>query len=123
MNFREIALNATSLSELMNGRTKLDTKDIVTQFPEGITITGVDLVEYEKDGKNIVYPVIIFKENENAFYMGGLILKKIVEAWAKQTNGDYKELSRLLVESGGVKIKLSEGKSKTGNNITNVEVL
>lgn len=122
-NFKQVALDATSLSDLMNERTKVDTADIVAKYPDGITITAADMVEYEKDGKPVEYPILLFKENEGAFYAGGIVLKKIVAAWASGFDGDYSALSAELEKSGGVKVKLTTGRSKTGNPLTNVEVL
>lgn len=122
-DFRGIATDATSLSELMAGRTKLDTRDIMEQYPDGITITAADMVEYEKNGEPVEYPVLLFAENENAFYTGGIVLKKIVRAWGAPFDGDYGKMSEELAKGGGVKIKLSSGKSKNGNTITNIDIL
>lgn len=120
VNFKQLAIDATSLSELMAGRTKIDTADIVAKYPEGITVTAVDVVEYEKDGKPIEYPVMLFKENPKAFYAGGIILKKITQAWVAPFDGDYNAMSAELEAQGGVRIKLEVGRSKNGNSITNV---
>ena len=122
-DFKSLAVEATSLSELMNGRTKVDTADIIAKYPEGITVTTVDMIEYEMDGKPIEYPVFLFAENENAFYAGGVVLKKIARAWVSKFDGDYSAMSAALAESGGVKIKLSSGKAKNGNTITNVDIV
>ena len=122
-NFREMATDATSLSELMAGRTKLDTRDIMEQYPDGITITAADMVEYEKNGEPVEYPVLLFAENEGAFYTGGVVLKKIVRAWVGPFGGDYAKMSEELAKGGGVKVKLSTGKSKNGNTITNIDIL
>jgi hypothetical protein len=123
MGFRDLAIEATSLSELMNGRTKVDTNDIIAKYPDGITITAVDMVEYEKDGNPVEYPLFLFSENEGAFYAGGVVLKKIAKAWASKYDNDYAAMSKALAEEGGVKIKLSIGRAKTGNTITNVDIL
>lgn len=122
-DFRNVAVEATSLSELMNGRTKIDTADVIAKYPDGITIIAVDMVEYEKDGKPVEYPLFLFAENDNAFYAGGVVLKKIVKAWASKFDGDYESMSRALTEGGGVRVKLSMGRAKTGNTITNVDIL
>jgi hypothetical protein len=122
-NFKNKALEATSLSDLMNGKTKVDTRDIIEKYPDGITVTAVDMVEYEKDGKPVEYPIFLFAENENAFYSGGIVLKKIAKAWVEDFDGNYVTMSDALKESGGVKVKLTSGRSKTGNPLTNVEIL
>lgn len=122
-NFKQTAIDATSLSELMAGKTKIDTADVVAKYPEGITVTAVDMIEYEKDGKPVEYPVFLFAENENAFYAGGVVLKKIARAWVAGFDGDYNVMSGELAKQGGVKVKLTVGRSKNGNSITNVEIL
>lgn len=122
-NFRQTAIDATSLSELMAGRTKIDTADVVAKYPDGITVTAVDMIEYEKDGKPVEYPVFLFAENEKAFYAGGVVLKKIARAWVSSFNGDFNAMSAELAKQGGLKVKLSVGRSKNGNTITNVDIL
>ena len=122
-NFKNAALEATSLSDLMNGRTKVDTADIIAKYPEGITVTTVDMVEYEKDGKPVEYPIFLFAENEKAFYAGGVVLKKIAKAWASNFDNDYAKTSEALKAEGGVKVVLSTGRSKNGNTITNVDIV
>ena len=120
-NFSQVAKDATSLSELMNGREKVVTSDILEKYPEGITITAAEIVEYEKNGETISYPVIHFAENDHVFYTGGIVLKKIVEAWAAHFD-TWDEMNAQLAENP-VKVKLTSGRSKTGNTITNVDVL
>lgn len=122
-DFRGMATDATSLSELMAGRTKLDTTDIINNYPDGITITAADMVEYEKNGEPVEYPVLLFAENAEAFYTGGVVLKKIVRAWVAPFGGDYGKMSEELAKGGGVKVRLSSGKSKNGNTITNIDIL
>ena len=122
-NFRQTAIEATSLSELMTGRTKIDTADVVAKYPDGITVTAVDMIEYEKDGNPVEYPVFLFKENDEAFYAGGVVLKKIARAWVSPFNDDFNAMSAELAKQGGVKVKLSVGRSKNGNTITNVDIL
>jgi len=120
-SFKQEALDATSLSDLMNGREKVTTEDIIKKYPDGITITGADIVEYEKDGKPISYPVLTFKENDKFFYTGGIVLKKIVERWL--SHFDSVTEMNLALAGDPVKVKLSTGRSKSGNSITNVEIV
>ena len=65
----------------------------------------------------------IFKEDENSYYCGGLILTKIVKEWLSNFNS-IEECVKELQAQGGVKIALEETKTKDGkNNLTTVKVM
>mgnify|MGYP004653718187 CR=1 FL=1 len=118
-NFREIAKKATELSELMNGREKIETGELIKKFPDGVTITAVDMIETAE----ATYPVILFKEDDSIFYTGGIVLKKIVDQWLMAFNGDSEKCSEELIKDGGVMVKLEETKTKKNQNVTKVTVL
>ena len=119
-NFRDLAKKATTLSELMENREKIQTSEVIKNFPDGITINAVDIVKMTDTS----YPVFTFLEDLHRFYCGGIILTKIVGEWIKEYNGDLGMLNHDLAESGGVKVKLTETKTRDGkNNITEVEVI
>lgn len=116
--FEELAKKETTLSELMVGR-KLDTEEIIDMFPDGATIIACDMVTTE----DAHYSVVHFSEVMGAFYTGGIVLTNIVDAWIKEYNGDMSLLNHDLRESGGVKIKLTAKKTKSGKNVTSIEVV
>ena len=119
-NFRDLARKATTLSELMENREKIQTGEVIKNFPDGITLNAVDVIK-TSDAK---YPVFTFVEDSTKFYCGGIVLSKIVDEWVKEHNGDLGMLNHDLAESGGVKVKLTETKTRDGkNNITEVEVI
>ena len=119
-NFRNLARKATTLSELMENRVKIQTSDVIKNFPDGITINAVDMIKTS----DAEYPVFTFSEAPNSFYCGGIVLTKIVDTWLDEYNGDLELLNHDLVETGGVKVKLTEAKTRDGkNNITQVEVI
>ena len=119
-NLRDLARNATTLSELMENRKKIQTGEVIKSFPDGITLNAVDVIK-TSDAK---YPVFTFLEDSSRFYCGGIVLSKIVDTWLKAYNGDLGMLNHDLAESGGVKVKLTETKTRDGkNNITEVEVV
>ena len=119
-NFRDLARKATTLSELMENREKIMTEEVIKNFPDGITLNAVDVIKtYDTE-----YPVFTFLEDSSRFYCGGIILSKIVGKWLKEYNGDLGMLNHDLAETGGVKVKLTEAKTRDGkNNITQVEVI
>lgn len=118
-NFREIAKKATELSELMNGREKIETGELIKKFPDGVTITAVDMIQTAE----ATYPVILIKEDDSIFYTGGIVLKKIVDQWLMAFNGDSEKCSEELTKDGGVMVKLEETKTKKNQNVTKVTVL
>lgn len=119
-NFRELAKKATSLSELMENRKKIQTSEVIKNFPDGITLNAVDVINTSE----VSYPVFTFSEDPNRFYCGGIVLAIIVNKWLDEYNGDLGLLNHDLAESGGVKVKLTETKTRDGkNNITQVEVI
>lgn len=119
-NFRDLARKATTLSELMENRVKIQTSDVIKNFPDGITLNAVDMIKTS----DASYPVFTFSEDSDRFYCGGIVLTKIVNTWLNEYNGDLEMLNHDLVECGGVKVKLTETKTRDGkNNITQVEVI
>lgn len=119
-NFRDLARKATTLSELMENREKIQTSEVIKNFPNGITINAVDVIKTS----DAEYPVFTFLEDTNRFYCGGIVLSKIVDEWVEEYKGDLGMLNHDLAESGGVKVKLKEAKTRDGkNNITEVEVI
>lgn len=118
-NFRDLARKATTLSELMANREKISTEDVIKNFPDGITINAVDVIKTT----TATYPVFTFAEDNAMFYCGGIVLAKIVNTWLDEYNSDLGMLNHDLAESGGVKVKLAESKTKDNKNVTTVEVM
>lgn len=119
INFTETAKSAVTLSDLMNGRDKIDTASIIRDYPDGVTLTAFDIISIN----GAQYPVFLIKENDAVYYNGGHVLNKIVERWIAAYDGNITDASDDLTECGGIKIKLKESKTKRGNNITNVEIV
>lgn len=117
--FKKLAQQATTLSPIMEGRTKIETEDIIKYYPDGITIVAFDFVTVEDK----TYPVCAFREDDRKFLNGGTVLMKILSAWVAAYDGDIEECSADLCNEGGVKVKFSAGKTKKGQNITLVEIL
>ena len=118
--FREIAAKTLSLSDLMAGREKMTTEDLI-----GKTATCVefDFATINDKGTEKIFPVLIFAEYPDKYYTGGALLNKMCQAWAAEYDGDVSAASNALSDEGGVKIRFSSGKTKSGNNLTNIDVL
>lgn len=131
--FREAAIAATSLSEIMAGRDKMTTKEVAEKYPQGVTIIDFDIIHTTKQVKNeegyIVevpdaYPVFAIKEDENVFFSGGAVLNAIVKEWLAMYEGDMEQCRADLIADGGVAVLLEPGTpGKNGREYTNVVII
>lgn len=115
---QNIAKAAVQMSELMQGREKIETENIIKYHGEGITINQIDKVTAE-DGDFYVYT---FEEEPEKFAFSGFVLNKIFDNLLKDYEGDFDGINGDL-EKYGLRVKLTEGKTKNKRQITNVEVL
>ena len=129
-NFKKIAQQTTSLCPLMMGREKLETKDVVGKT---LTIVAFDFApKFDQNGNPVADPstgeqdtfgVVVFHELPDAYYSVGTVFTKVCKAWAAEYKGDPEAASTDLASEGGVKVRFTEGKTKRGNNLVNVEIL
>ena len=121
-NFKAAASKELSLSPLMEGREKIETDDLIGQE---LTVVAFDFITTPdlttKEPKT--YPVVNFAEIPDKFYLGGALLSKVFSVWASEFDGDPEECSHALAESGGVKFRFTKSKTRSGNNITKIEVV
>lgn len=118
MSFKDKAVSSTTTSALMSGRTKISMDEVITKYPEGVTIIGFDWM----NGDGGRYPVCIFSENENECFFGGKSLTEICEAWYDGYN-NCEDCSADLEAEGGVKIKFTRAKTKQGRSFTRCEIV
>ena len=69
-NFRDLARKATTLSELMENREKIQTGEVIKNFPDGITLNAVDVIKTS----DVKYPIFTFVEDSTTFDCGGIVL-------------------------------------------------
>lgn len=124
-NFSNVAKETTSTSKLMENRVKVGIDEIIKKYPDGATVTAFDILETlnEKTGEVETYPVINIKEDEHIFFFGGAVLNSICHAWLKESGLSVSDCSAELSKAGGVRMKFTAGRTRKGNNITNVEVI
>lgn len=109
MNFRESAINTTTLSDLMVDREKISTEDIMTTYPGGITVYDFDTVP-AKDGT--IYYIGVFREDDTKFFNGGTVFTRICDSWTHEVGGDMGTARNELKEYGGVKFKFEKRPTK-----------
>lgn len=127
MDFKKIALDATTMSELMNGRDKMDTEELIKKYPDGVTIDFIDNVNMsQEDGEAENVWIFVTEEQPNKFTFGGFILAKIFNNILAEFEGDYyamiEEYNSSLKEDK-LRVKLERAKTKTKREITKVTVL
>lgn len=120
IDFRKIAIDNLSLSPLMSGREQIKTEDLVGKE---VTITNFDFATITDNGEEKTFPVLLLKEYPDKYYNGGILLQKLCLAWAAEFDGDIEAASNSLCDEGGIKIRFRATRTKSGNNLTSIEVV
>lgn len=118
--FIEVANKALAISPVIEGRNKILTDEVIDQFPEGVTITSLDLI---RNPEGDVYPVFAIKEDKTLYFNGGALALKVALAWVEMNCGDIEETNKALADVGGVKVKLGKKRTKKGQNLTTFTVI
>lgn len=126
MDFKKIALDATTMSELMNGRDKMDTEELIKKYPNGVTIDFIDNVNMQQeDGEENVW-IFVTEEQPNKFTFAGFVLAKIFNNILDKFEGDYAEMIETYnsaLKEDKLRVKLERAKTKSKREITKVTVL
>lgn len=126
MDFKKIALDATTISEFMNGRDKMDTEELIKKYPEGVTIDFIDNVNMQQeDGEENVW-IFVTVEQPNKFTFAGFVLAKIFNNILAEFEGDYAEMIETYnsaLKEDKLRVKLERAKTKAKREITKVTVL
>lgn len=126
MDFKKIALDATTMSELMNGRDKMDTEELIKKYPNGVIIDFIDNVNMQQeDGEENVW-IFVTEEQPNKFTFAGFVLAKIFNNILDEFEGDYAEMIETYnsaLKEDKLRVKLERAKTKSKREITKVTVL
>lgn len=126
MDFKKIALDVTTMSELMNGRDKMDTEELIKKYPNGVTIDFIDNVNMQQeDGEENVW-IFVTEEQPNKFTFAGFVLAKIFNNILDKFEGDYAEMIETYnsaLKEDKLRVKLERAKTKSKREITKVTVL
>lgn len=126
MDFKKIALDATTMSEFMTGRDKMDTEELIKKYPEGVTIDFIDNVNMQQeDGEENVW-IFVTEEQPNKFTFAGFVLAKIFNNILAEFEGDYAEMIETYnsaLKEDKLRVKLERAKTKSKREITKVTVL
>lgn len=126
MDFKKIALDVTTMSELMNGRDKMDTEELIKKYPNGVIIDFIDNVNMQQeDGEENVW-IFVTEEQPDKFTFAGFVLAKIFNNILSEFEGDYAEMIETYnsaLKDDKLRVKLERAKTKTKREITKVTVL
>lgn len=120
-DFRNLAKRATTLSEVMTDREKVTTDQLIEKYPNCVTIVAFDYIQSKKSKG--MYPVFNIAEDPTVFCNGGTVLDRIFKDFIAACDGDISAASNELRRQGGLAVKLSKGSTKSGDDLTVVEVL
>lgn len=112
INFKKLAIKQTVLSDIYEGRTKVDKED------GDIHICDFDIVPGKMGNMFAVCAL-----NDRQFINGGFVLTKIFTAIVDEYEGDITEAREDFRRSGGIDVRLTKTKTNSGNTLTKVEVL
>lgn len=116
-SLNDVAKKVSGVSELTAGRTKLSTEDVITKYPNGVTIAAVDLFGSGEDA----YAVINIIEDSGVYFFGGQSITNLVKDWLNMC-GTISEVNAQLKKEP-VKILLKQTKTKKGKDFTSFEVI
>lgn len=101
------------------GREKIRIDALIRAHPEGVTITGFDFLT-GKDGDS--YPVFTFAEDNTKYFNGATALRKLVDMWLEEFEGDIDGCNATLKEEP-VAVQLVKTVTNAGNPYVAVKVL
>lgn len=113
----QLFLETNAMSELMTDREKIATEDIISRYPEGITINKFDKVTVNDD----TFYVFTFKEDESVFAFSGFVIAKFFDTLVAKY-GDLYNANDVLYDNGGIKVILESSKTKKNQPITTVRL-
>ena len=113
----QLFLEVNAMSELMSDREKIATEDIISRYPDGITITQFDRVTVNED----TFYVFIFAEDESVFAFSGFVIAKFFDALVAKY-GDINNANDTLYDNGGIKVIFESSRTKKNQPITTVKL-
>lgn len=93
---------------LTDGLEVLEVKDLIKQYPEGVTVTGFDVTSWE-DKPNFL---VTFAEDKTKYFKGGKVTQQLIGEQLEDYEGDI-EAANESIRQYPFKLKLSWRQSKT----------
>lgn len=118
MALQEIA-RALHAGKLTEGRTKGDVKELIAKYPNGVQITGADILHDQKRGTD--YVCFTIAEEPEKFYFGGSVVTKYFSELIAACGGKASFDEALNMET--LNVSFAEQRSKNGNVYVSVVTL
>lgn len=114
----DIARAAVGNGGLTSGLQKIKLDDLIARYPEGVSITGVDIINYEGSR----FPSFTFAEDDTLCFSGGMALIQMADAWLEGYEGDIQAINEDLMREP-VRIQLEKVMTKSKRTYTRVKIL
>lgn len=111
--------NGGNFFNLIEGKTKVDVATIITDYPDGVHITGCTVMK-NKRGEDI--SAFTFNEIPAGFFFGGVILTKLAKDWIENNGGTSEECTERLKKELPL-MRLFTKNSASGNRYTDYEII
>ena len=122
-DYKNLAKKAVTLAAIMEGRDKIDTEELIRDYPDGFGIDEIEYVTLQK-GDAVDEFWAFHVADTDYFAFAGLVLGKIFNRFLETFDGDYTALYEDFKTSGGIRVKLASSISKsTKRPVTTVEIL
>ena len=127
MKFKEIAKQETKgLSDLFDGREKLEKKARKDLLNRDLTIIDFDIVDYDdtsdKKQPHKHFGVVVFEEEPEVAYCTGMQLTRIIDAYIAEFD-DVIKARNAYTEEEQLIVRLEEKETKGGNTFVAVTVV
>lgn len=113
----QLFLETNAMSELMTDKEKINTEDIINNYPDGITIKAFDKVTVGDD----TFYVFTFNEDKDVFAFSGFVIAKFFDALVAKY-GSISDANDALYDNGGIKVILESSRTKKNQPITTVRL-
>lgn len=113
-NFLDRELNNVQGHIETKNMTKLQTESIINKT---LTITDFDIIHNRK--KNSDFCIVVFKEYENCYYMGGMVLTSLLKSLLEEENAE----ALAEFKQSGFSVKFLQKTSKTDNKYISLELV
>ena len=118
---RKSAMKATTLGELMEGREKGETEELIEMGT--VTIKGCEQIELINDkGQPEEQWIFIVEEMPEKFFFAGTVAKNMFKRMLQDCQGDLDELYD-GVSQQTIPVEFSEGKTRDNKKVTKIRVL
>lgn len=105
--------------DLIGEKEKVSVQEIITDFPDGVHITGCTVMKNKKKDEISAWT---FAEDNSKFFFGGVVLTELAKSWIQENGGTAEACSEALKKEQPL-MKLYVMVSANGNNYTNYEIV